>query len=94
MAKNREHVIHNEYIPPFMDASRNILTFSFMRYHITNTSLLNSLYRDLTDAVKDSNYKEIVRLLKAMEPYRINKKIQKAKRQTRRIDSVTGGIAE
>lgn len=94
MARTRRHTIHYKYLPPFRDVTHNVLTFAGIRYHIPNTTMFNQFYKDLVKLVKDSNYKGILDKLMAMDGYRMNVKMLKSQRQTRRVDSVTGAPAE
>lgn len=99
MARQRD--TYYVYIAPFMDSVNNVLTFMNVRYHIPDTPTLESFHAQLTAAIerkdqttnkRDIDHAEIIRLIKQLEPYRINFKAQKARKQTRRADVFTTRI--
>ena len=94
MAHSIQHTIHYKYLPPHRDATNNVLTFAGIRYHIPNTTMFNQFYKDMSALVKAKDYQGTLDKLMAMENYRMNVKMLKSQRQTRRVDSVTGASAE
>jgi hypothetical protein len=94
MAKKRVHTIHYKYLPPFRDTTNNVLTFMGIRYHIPNTTMFNRFYKDMVTLVKENNYQGMLDKVIAMDGYRMNVRMLKSQRQTRRVDSVTGAPAE
>ena len=83
------HNTHNEYVPPFHDASKKLIIFSHVQYHIPDDGTREGYYSSLSNAVRDKNYASILRILKQLAPFIIRTKIQTARKQTRVIDSVT-----
>lgn len=83
------HNTHNEYIPPFHDASKKLLIFSFEHYHIEDDGTREGFYKSLKEAVQNKNYSRIFKILTQLAPYRIRTQVQAARRQTRVVDSVT-----
>ena len=83
------HNTHNEYIPPFHDASKKLLIFSFDHYYIENDGTREGFYKSLKEAVQDKKYNRVFKILAQLAPYRIKTQIQTARRQTRVVDSVT-----
>jgi len=84
-----KHNSHNEYIPPFHDAGKKTLVFSFEHYYIENNGTREGFYRSLKEAVENKNYNRILKIMDQLAQYRIKSKIQPARRQTRIVDSVT-----
>lgn len=86
---SKAHNTHNEFIPPFHDASNKMLIFSFENYYIANDGTREGFYKSLTTAVNDKNYDQIIKIMNQLAPYRTRTNIQIARRQTRVVDSVT-----
>ena len=85
----REHNTHNEFIPPYHDASKKLLIFSFENYYIDNDGTREGFYKSLTTAVNDKQYDRILKIMDQLAPYRVRTNVQLARRQTRVVDSVT-----
>ena len=83
------HNTHNEYIPPFHDAAKKLLIFSFEHYRIEDDGTREGFYKALKKAVEKKNYPKMFKIFAQLAPYRIKTQIQTARRQTRVVDSVT-----
>lgn len=86
---SRAHNTHNEYIPPFHDAAKKLLIFSFVHYHIEDDGTREGFYKSLKNAVEAKDYAKIFRVIEQLGPYQIRTQVQTARRQTRVVDSVS-----